>query len=55
VQIRPGAEDIAARAAALLDPDSAAEAIAADGLRWMVSAHSWRHRVHSIKVGLMAV
>ncbi|MGB8839520.1 MAG: glycosyltransferase [Aliidongia sp.] len=55
VQFRPGAEDIAARAASLLDPGSAAEAIAADGLRWMVSAHSWRHRVRSIKVGLLSV
>jgi hypothetical protein len=55
VQFRPGTEDIAARAAALLAPDSPAEAIATDGLRWMRSAHSWRHRVRTIKVGLMSV
>jgi|HubBroStandDraft_1064217.scaffolds.fasta_scaffold00020_51 hypothetical protein len=55
VQFRPGAEDIAARAAALLTPGSPAEAIAADGHRWLVAAHSWRHRVRSIKVGLMLV
>jgi hypothetical protein len=55
VQFRPGAEDIAERAASLCEPGSVAEAIAADGHRWVVAAHSWRHRVRSIKVGLMLV
>jgi hypothetical protein len=55
VQFRPGADDIAERAASLSEPGSVAEAVAADGHRWVVAAHSWRHRVRSIKVGLMQV
>jgi spore maturation protein CgeB len=55
VQFRPGGEDVAARAEALLAPGSAAEAIAADGYHWLASAHSWRHRVRSIKAGLKLV
>ena len=55
IQFRPGAEDIAARAEALLAPGSVAEAIAEDGLRWLTYGHTWRHRVRSIKVGLASV
>jgi len=55
VQFRPGAEDVTARAEALLAPGSAAEAIAADGYHWLAASHSWRHRVRSIKAGLRLV
>ena len=54
-QFRPGVEDIAGRAEALLEPDSVAEAIAEDGYRWLSSTQTWRDRVRSIKVGLMQV
>lgn len=54
-QFRPGTEDIAARAEALLAPGSIAEEIAGDGHHWVVSSHSWRHRVRSIKAGLRMV
>jgi hypothetical protein len=55
VQFRAGTDDVAARAEALLAPGSLAEAIAADGQRWLISAHGWRHRVRSIKAGLAVV
>jgi hypothetical protein len=55
VQFRAGDEDVVSRAEALLAPDSAAEAIAEDGYRWLVMAHSWRHRVRTIKAGLLQI
>jgi hypothetical protein len=54
-RFRPGYEDIAGRAEALLDPGSVAEAIADDGYRWLVMAHTWRHRARTIKAGLRQI
>jgi hypothetical protein len=54
VLFRPGMDDPAERASALLAPGSSAEAMAAAGHTWLASAHTWHHRAESIKAGLAA-
>jgi hypothetical protein len=55
MQFRAETGDVAAQAAALLRPGSAAEAIARAGTAWHAAAHTWRHRVREIKAGLAAL